>query len=112
MGGGGGGEFAAQPGLQVNLQVSKRLSKLCFVQQVKAQSQHVHTHGPGGGGGGEWEWEWGSLIFHTYVGSSHFLGFKIFSFNIFFGFSKKLVFFGEQGFCGYFWGVITKLDYI
>ena len=37
------------------------------------------THGyiPGGGG---------SLIFHTYVGSVHFLGFKILNFNIFGGF--------------------------
>ena len=76
------------------------------MQPVKAQSQHVHTHSPGGGGGGGGEG--GSLIFHTYVGSSHFLGFKIFSFNIFFRFSKKLVFFGED-FVDIFWGGYHKI---
>ena len=50
--------------------------------------------------------------FHTYVGSGHFLGFKILNFNIFLAFSEKLIFFGVWRFCGYFLGVITKLDYI
>ena len=36
----------------------------------------------GGGGGG------GTLIFHTYVGSGYFFGFKILNFNIFPGFSE------------------------
>ena len=57
--------------------------------------------------------------FHVYVGSGHFLflGFKILNFIFFFfwgggGGSEKLIFLGVQRFCGYFWGVTTKLDYI
>ena len=37
---------------------------------------------PRGGGGG-------SLIFHIYVGSGHFGGFKILNLNIFLGVSEK-----------------------
>ena len=37
---------------------------------------------PWGGGGG-------TLIFHTYVGSAHYFGFKILNFNIFWGFSEN-----------------------
>ena len=46
--------------------------------------------GPGGGG---------TLIFHTYVGSVHFLGFEILNFNIFWGFQKNEYFFGVLRFC-------------
>ena len=46
--------------------------------------------GSGGGGGG------GTLIFHTYVGSGYFLGFKILNFNIFWGFQKNEFFFGMK----------------
>ena len=45
--------------------------------------------GSGGGGGG-------TLIFHTYVGSGYFLGFKILNFNIFWGFQKNEFFFGMK----------------
>ena len=47
-----------------------------------------------------------------------FFGFKILNFNIFYGFSEKIIFFWVRRFCGYFFffwgggGVITKLDYI
>ena len=50
--------------------------------------------------------------FYTYVGSGHFLGFKILNFNIFWGFQKNKYFFGVWRFYGYFVGVIIKLDYI
>ena len=47
----------------------------------------------GGGGGG------GALsYFHTYVGSGHFLVFKIFNVNIYGGFQKN----------EYFWGVVYE----
>ena len=60
-----------------------------------------------GGGGVLW-------YIHTYVGSGYFLGFKILIFNIFGVFQKNDFFliFGVWRFCGYFWGVITKLGYI
>ena len=40
--------------------------------------------------------------FHTYIGSGHFLGFKILNLTICWGFQKN----------EHFFGVITKLDYI
>ena len=52
--------------------------------------------------------------FHTYVGSGHFLGFKILNFNIFWGLQKKIIFLRVLRFCGYFFffggggGVITN----
>ena len=50
--------------------------------------------------------------FDTFVGLGHFLGFRILNFNIFWGFQKKVLFFGYEDFVDIFWGVITKLDYI
>ena len=47
------------------------------------------------------------MIFYTYVGSGHFLGFKILNFNIFGGFQKKLIFFiylRYEDFVVTFWG--------
>ena len=41
---------------------------------------------------------WGGGVlwyFHTYIGSGHFLGFKVLNFSIFLGFQKDK----------YFWGV-------
>ena len=59
-----------------------------------------------------WEGGGGTLIFlYIRVGSGHFLGFKILNFNIFGVFRKMNIFCGQR-FCGYFFGVITKLDYI
>ena len=49
--------------------------------------------------------------FHTYLGMGHFLGSKFFNFNVL-GFSEKVILLGVWRFCGYFWGVITKLYYI
>ena len=49
--------------------------------------------------------------FRVYKGSGHFWGLKILNFIIFGGFQKK-IFLEVQRFCGYFWRVITKLDYI
>ena len=41
-----------------------------------------------------------------------FFGVQNFEFHYFGGFSEKLIFLGVQRFCEYFFGVITKLDYI
>ena len=62
----------------------------------------LSSQGAGGGGGVLW-------YFHTYVGSVHFFGFEILNFNIFWGFQKNEYFLGVLRFCGYFFGVITKL---
>ena len=43
---------------------------------------HLADVDPPGGGGVLW-------YFHTYVGSGHYLGFKILIFNIFWGFQKN-----------------------
>ena len=51
---------------------------------------------PKGGGG--------TLIFHTYVGLVHFLGFKILNFDIFLGFQKNKYFLGYENFVDIFWG--------
>ena len=55
---------------------------------------------PRGGGGG------GTLIFSykSYVGSGHFLGFKIFNFNIFGGFHRNEYFGGYEDFVDIFGG--------
>ena len=50
--------------------------------------------------------------FHTYVGSGHFLGVQNYESQYFWGFSDNLIFFGVWRFLGYFFGVITKLNYI
>ena len=47
--------------------------------------------GPRGGGGGGVH-----RYFHTYIGSGHFLDFKILNFNIFRGFQKKYYFLGYE----------------
>ena len=44
------------------------------------------------------------LIFHTYVGSGHFLGFKILNFNIFWSFQKYDYFWGYEDFVDIFLG--------
>ena len=59
---------------------------------------------PQGGGGGV------LCYFHTYVGSDHFFGVKFLNFNIFGDFQKNEYFLGYENFCGYFVGVIPKLD--
>ena len=59
------------------------------------------TRNPRGGGGG-------TLIFSHIRRLSPFF-FKILNFNIFLGFQKNEYFLGVLRFCGYFWGVITKL---
>ena len=59
-----------------------------------------------GGGGGE-----GTLIFSYIRRLGSFLGFKILNFKIL-RFSEKLIFWGVLRFCGHFYEVITKLDYI
>ena len=61
-----------------------------------------NTQGRGRGAGG------GPLIFSQYVGSAHFLGFKILNFNIFGGFQKNKYFWGYEDFMDIFWGY-TKL---
>ena len=53
-----------------------------------------NTQGRGTGQGG----------FNTYVGSAHFLGFKILNFNIFGGFQKNKYFLGYEDFMNIFWG--------
>ena len=53
--------------------------------------------GWGGGTGG-------TLIFHTYVGSDYFLGFKILNFNNFSVFRKMNIFLGYEDFVDIFWG--------
>ena len=45
-----------------------------------------------------------SDIFHTYVGSGHFLGFKILNFIICLGFQKKYIFLGYEYFVHIFCG--------
>ena len=40
----------------------------------------------------------------AYIGSGHFLGFKILNLTIFGGFPKKEYFRGHRRFCGYFFG--------
>ena len=57
-----------------------------------------------GGGGG--------IYFHTYVGSAHFFGFKILNFNIFWGFSKKLIFFGGMKILWIFFGGHHKIGLV
>ena len=57
------------------------------------------THNPRGGGGGG-----GTLIFHTYVGSGHFLGVKILNYNNFWGFRKNKYFLGYEVFRDIFLG--------
>ena len=47
----------------------------------------------------------------AYIGSGHFLGFKILNLTIFGGFPKSEYFWGHEVFVDIFW-VITKLDYI
>ena len=54
---------------------------------------------PGGGGGGVTHI---FLFFYIYVGSDHLLGFKILSFNIFFGFQKNEHFWGYEK----FWDIV------
>ena len=56
---------------------------------------------------------WGGVLWnlYIYVGSGYFFWFKILNFNIL-GFSEKWIFLGVWRFCGYFWGVTTKLAYI
>ena len=44
------------------------------------------------------------LYFHVYVGSDHFSGFKILSFNIFWGFQKNKYFLGYEDFVDIFLG--------
>ena len=61
---------------------------------------------PKGGGGG------GNLVFSSIRRLWSFFGVQNFEFHYFGGLSEKLIFLGIQGFCGYFLGVITKLDYI
>ena len=51
------------------------------------------------------------LYFHTYVGSGHFLVFKILNNNIFGSFQIVNTFWGMEILWIFFW-VITKLDYI
>ena len=69
------------------------------------QMKHLDNAPQGGGGGG------GTLIFSYICRLSYFLGFNILNFNIF-GVFRKMNNFWEWRFCGYFWGVITKLGYI
>ena len=63
-----------------------------------------NTRGGGGGGGG------GFYYFHTFVGSGHFLGFKILNFNDFFffggggGFRKINIFWGMKILWIFLWG--------
>ena len=49
---------------------------------------------------------WGGVLwyFHAYVGSVHFLGFKILNFNIFWGFQKNEYFWGYEDFVDIFLG--------
>ena len=54
--------------------------------------------GPTPGGGGV------TLIFHAYVGSGHFLGFKILNFNFLGGFQKNKYFLGYENFVDIFLG--------
>ena len=69
---------------------------------LKKRASIAKTSGlvPGGGvpGGG------GTQIFHTYVGSGYFLGFKILNFNIFLSFQKNEYFGGYEDFVDIFWG--------
>ena len=60
--------------------------------------------GPGGMGG--------TLIFSYIRRLGSFLGVQNFEFQYFWGFSERFIFWGVLRFCGYFWGVITKLNYI
>ena len=60
---------------------------------------------PQGGGGG-------TLIFSYIRRLGTFLGVQNFEFQYFLGFHKKIIFLWVCRFCGYFWGVIKKLDYI
>ena len=53
----------------------------------------------------------GTLIFSYIRRLGSFFGFRIVNFNIFGGFQKNDYFLGMK-ICGYFFGVITKLDYI
>ena len=53
----------------------------------------------GGGGGGVLGY------FTTYVGSGHFLGFKILNFSIFWGFQKNIYFLGHENFVDIFCGL-------
>ena len=45
-----------------------------------------------------------NLVFHTYLGSGPFFGFKTFNFNIFGGFQKKKYFLGYEDFVDIFGG--------
>ena len=62
--------------------------------------------GGGGGGGGS------NLVFSSIRRLWSFFWVQHFEFHYFWGLSEKLIFLGKQRFCGYFLGVITKLDYI
>ena len=48
----------------------------------------------------------------AYIGSGHFLGYKILNRTIFGGITKNEYFWGHVGFVDIFFWVITKLDYI
>ena len=54
----------------------------------------------------------GTLIFSYIRRLGPFFWVQKFEFQYFWGFSEKLIFLGVWRFCGYFFGVITKLDYI
>ena len=60
---------------------------------------------PGGGGGGGG----GTLIFSHMRRLGPFFGVQNSEFQYFLGFQKNDYFLGVLRFCGYFWGVITKL---
>ena len=86
----------------INFSKKKRLVLLsCSV------SYTVYAPGGGGGGGGG-----GNLVFSRIRRLWLFFGVQNFEYHYFWGHSEKLIFLGIQRYCGYFLGVITKLDYI
>ena len=56
-----------------------------MIQKIKLDFIEPRAYPQGGGGGGVVLW-----YFHTYVGSVHILKFKIFNFDIFGVFRKKI----------------------
>ena len=80
------------------------LQRFFFSPQLILQftGRHIRSNetclSPRGGGGGVlW-------YFYTYVGSAHFIGFKILNFNIFWGYQENEYFLGNEDFVDIFLG--------
>ena len=70
------------------------------ISRTKIKGALVFNEGGGGGGGGGYS----DMFILAYIGSGHFLGFKILNLTIFGGFLKNEYFWGHVGFVDIFLG--------